>query len=150
MDWQARFESKFIEEPNTGCYLWTAGLFRDGYGQFYQDDEHPAVRAHRLSYEMNFGSIPDDLCVLHKCDTPVCVNPDHLFLGTREENQADMKVKGRAPRGIRSGAAKLTEAQVLAIRSETRIHKEIAVKYGVSRRNIGAIKANKTWSHLEG
>lgn len=101
-----RFYARVSPEPNSGCWLWAGGYFVSGYGSFH--DRHTAERrrwrAHRLSYVIHFGPIvPDELYVLHRCDTPGCVNPDHLFLGTQQDNIADCYSKGRArerPRGV--------------------------------------------------
>jgi len=90
-----RFEAKYEPEPTTGCWLWTAGRDRFGYGQFtFPGNQH--VLAHRASYMLFIGPIPDGMCVLHHCDTPPCVNPSHLWLGTNDQNMADMAMKGRA------------------------------------------------------
>lgn len=80
------------------CWLWTGGTYktRGGYGQFR------GMRAHRFSYLINIGEIVNDLYVLHKCDNVLCVNPDHLFLGTPQDNMTDKKQKGRATGGTKS------------------------------------------------
>ena len=111
-----RFESKYKVDESTGCWLWTAGKFRNGYGQF-RDGRN--FHSHRVSYELHVGPIPEGICVLHKCDTPGCVNPKHLFLGTVDDNNKDKASKGRAARlkGSRNPRSKLTEDEVSVIRS---------------------------------
>lgn len=100
-----RFENKFVPEPNSGCWLWTAFTTPKGYGQFW--DGICIWRAHRFSYKLYKGPIPKGLFVLHKCDVPECVNPDHLFTGTNAENVADMVSKGRQQKGPSHWKAKL-------------------------------------------
>lgn len=75
------------------CWTWTAARLPFGYGEFRLDGR--PVRAHRLAWEWEHGPIPPGLCVLHRCDRPECVRPSHLWLGTKAENTADMKAKGR-------------------------------------------------------
>lgn len=149
------------------CWAWAGVRFRDGYGQFFLNYEAPKVRAHRLSWEMANGPIPDGLQVLHRCDVRACCNPAHLFLGTHQENMADRNGKGRQargdrsawrtrpermPRGERSGNAKLTEAAVRAIRAEyTGRHgqlSQLATRFGVSRTAIRFALSGRSWQHV--
>lgn len=146
-----RFEAKYEKNPN-GCWLWTACRNTPGYGSF--KFEGHMWRAHRFSYELNVGSIPEGIHVLHKCDVPACVNPDHLFLGTHNDNMADKVKKNRQAKGMKNegeknGSAKLTPNKVLAIKSDTRFHRVIAADYGVSSVAISNIKSGKSWAHLE-
>lgn len=96
-----RFEEKYIPEPTTGCWLWNAFINPAGYGHFSTNlsGRWKNERAHRASYELFIGPIPDGMCVCHACDTPACVNPDHLFLGTRGDNNTDRGRKGRGRPG---------------------------------------------------
>lgn len=82
-----------------GCWTWLASKKHDGYGKRKHNGK--MTTAHRVSFEMEFGPIPDGLAVLHRCDNPPCVRPDHLFLGTQQENIADMVAKGRHSRGAK-------------------------------------------------
>lgn len=95
-----RFERMYIPEPNSGCWLWTGGGSR--YGVFTMSSRAKrsarSVPAHRLSHELFNGPIPRGLIVRHKCDTPFCVNPDHLEVGTQQDNMNDMVARGRSPR----------------------------------------------------
>ena len=86
-------------DPDSGCWLWQRGHNGMGYGQIgigsMRDNSRRGALAHRVSYEIFKGSIPNELFVLHKCDAPRCVNPDHLFPGTQADNMADKLAKGR-------------------------------------------------------
>ena len=104
------------------------------------------IRAHRASWAIHNGPIPDDLCVLHRCDNRACVNPEHLFLGTRKENMADMMAKGR---GVFRRNAKLKEHQVREIRSSSGPLREAARHYGVSRSLISKIRVCRLWKHVQ-
>jgi len=143
-----RFYEKVMPEPMSGCWLWMAGTNNHGYGKFQINRK--SRYAHRVSYELNVGPIPDGLRVLHKCDTPGCVNPAHLFPGTDADNVRDMMEKGRKAQtpGEDNGNAKLTENDVRDIRTKRMNQREFAEFYGVSRANISHIQLNKSWNHV--
>ncbi|HEU4345899.1 MAG TPA: HNH endonuclease signature motif containing protein [Candidatus Binatia bacterium] len=127
----------------------------DGYGIYHFLGK--AYRCHRLSWILEKGGIPEGMCVLHRCDVPLCVNPKHLFLGTRNDNNQDMVAKGRASRhGRRLGcgvhAKKLDAASVVKMVDQKRLGKlsqrEIARRAGVSDATFRAILKGKVWSHV--
>jgi hypothetical protein len=146
-----RFMTKV--EKSDGCWVWRASTdSRTGYGRF---GLHPGAApwlAHRVSYSLFVGPIPDGLWVLHHCDNPPCVRPDHLFVGTHGDNMADAAAKGRLATGEKNGQAKLTAEKVGAIRREyvsgSVSHRELAGRYGVGRSHIGAILRGERWGWL--
>lgn len=140
-----RFESKFRVTP--GCWIWEAHIDRGGYGGFKAPNNKTA---HRFSYRLYVGEIPDGLFVCHRCDNRRCVNPDHLFLGTTQENTADKVAKGRTARifGEKNKCSKLTNADVYEIRATLDSHEDAAKRFGVSASNICMIRSGKSWSHL--
>src|ERR1039457_5628606 len=101
-------------QKSESCWLWTASTFWDGYGQIGLDGKK--MRAHRLSYEINIGEIPEGLLVCHSCDNPRCVRPEHLFLGSQADNAQDMILKERSCRGTKNSQAKLSKEDVVKIR----------------------------------
>lgn len=133
-------------DHESGCWIWQRVIMHTGYGRTSIGRKNAA--AHRVSYQIFKGPITDGLLVCHTCDTRACVNPDHLFLGTVQDNSDDCVAKGRQIHGERINTAKLTEAQVRAIRSDTRMQKDIAAAYGVRRNQIAAIKQRKSWRHV--
>lgn len=88
-----RFEEKFIPEPMSGCWLWTAAALPLGYGKMYVGGK--LELAHRISYRLYKGPIPEGMLVRHRCDVVACVNPDHLETGTHQQNAGDMVERGR-------------------------------------------------------
>lgn len=148
--WSRFLEERVLLEPNTGCWLWTMAFDAHGYGRFNRRGR--MVKAHRCSYEMSVGPIPDGLFVCHRCDTPACVRPDHLFLGTPADNMHDMMSKGRHrtvdQRGENNGNRKLTEAEVREIRSCGGMLREVAARYGVTLATISAVRLRKVWKDV--
>lgn len=147
-----KLEEKAIPEPNSGCLLWTGAISGKGYGGLSYRGRQ--LRAHRAAYEVAHGPIPKGMLVCHKCDVRLCVNPDHLFLGSDAENVRDMHAKGRArpagAKGEKHGKAKLTSPEVMAIRADRRAHSTIARIYGITRSYVSNLKRGVNWTHLGG
>lgn len=132
------------------CWEWTGGKHRGLYGVLSVNGRQQ--RAHRFSYELHVGPIPDGLYVCHACDNPGCVNPAHLWLGTNEQNTADKTAKGRQARvrGIANPSAKLTADQVRAIRSDkSHSRRELAAMYGLHYMTIGRILRRESYSEIQ-
>lgn len=148
---EERFFSKVDSTEAEACHRWTACTTLDGYGLFYIDGG--LTTAHRVSYGISNGPIPEGMVVRHcnQCTTRGCVNPDHLSVGTQADNMRDRDLAGRTPRGESSGVSKLKEADVkeirlLAAQGETRA--STAEAYNVSSATISAIVKRKTWKHI--
>lgn len=139
------------------CWVWSASLLKDGYGSFgmvVPGKRHRVSQgAHRVSWLLANGSIPKGMSVLHRCDVPRCVRPDHLFLGTQKDNVHDSMLKKR--RASKAGSlhhmAKLKESDVVCIKREAengKSHSEIALQYGVNRTAITRILNGTRWPHM--
>jgi len=143
-----RLEQYTSIDHASGCHLWI-GPKREGYGRLKIQGK--MIGVHRLVYSMSKGEIPSGMLVCHSCDTPACVNPEHLFLGSDKDNSDDKVSKGRQARcpGELNGRAKLTAEQVLRIRNDNRLLKEIAADYGVTLSVISHIKTRRSWKHIQ-
>jgi hypothetical protein len=137
---------------NTGCWEWI-GAFKDGrYGQFCLNGKKD--RAHRQSWRMVHGEIPAGMCVLHSCDNPSCVNPDHLFLGTKLDNATDMVSKGRSARGESASKTKLTEDQARFIKdnyirgSRSMGAPSLGKMFGITHQAVQSIVNGQSWKYL--
>lgn|SRR5574343_130097 len=152
---KARFWARVDVRGPDNCWLWNRngnlkeyGVFGIGAAQYF---------AHRVSMALD-GRDPLDLCACHRCDTPLCVNPAHLFAGTRTDNAADMTNKGRRPRGeamARSKrgelnpSARLTADDVRAIRNDPRELMAVASEYGISFQHVSDIRLRHKWRHVD-
>jgi hypothetical protein len=149
LDWRRATPQKFLQlfERGDGCWEWRGSLNEHGYGRFGY-----GVLAHRYAWELMVGPIPRGLGVLHRCDNPRCIRPDHCFLGDQKANMQDMRSKGRSTRGERSSSALLSESDVIDIRTLRTMYRAglgvLASAYGVHRRTIDAITGRKTWMHV--
>lgn len=145
-----RFDRFVSPEPNTGCWLWTGSVDHRGYGWLRVDGA--ATKAHRWIFAATNGPIPEGMFVCHRCDTPACVNPVHLFLGSSAANVADMISKHRQAVGIRLPQHKMTEADVVEAR---RLHaaggvsaRSLARRFGITHMPMQSLLNGKTWKHL--
>lgn len=149
---EERFWSKVDKTPS-GCWVWLSTKNEQGYGRFairVAPYKQRWYSAHRLVWEWEHGAEPE-LCVLHRCDNPSCVNPAHLFLGTHKDNAADRDRKGRrrAPKGSLNGRAKLTENDVFDIRRRRGSDPVyVAGLYGVGPDQVRRIWSGDSWAHL--
>lgn len=137
------FEKCYEVDSKTGCWMWTGSVDHGGYGVSF-----PNGRAHRESYERHIGPIPAGMVICHRCDTPRCVNPSHLFAGTSAENTADSVAKGRNAKGTRTACAKLKESDIPLIRNDKRTTTELGRIYGVTPRIISLVKRRLAWRHV--
>ncbi len=153
-----RFQ-KYLSEPTaTGCILWTGGVNNNGYGGIGEGGKsRKQLLVHRVAYRFSFGPIPDGLEVCHNCpggDNPRCVNPAHLWLGTHAENMADRVAKGTSFKGEANHLAKLSNADVLQIRSRRAnekprpTYRQMSEEYGVAESLICRIVKGQIWKHL--
>jgi hypothetical protein len=142
-----RFMSFVMPEPNSGCWLWMGALSQKGYARFGIGPSKTRD-AHIFSYKEFCGTIHPGQEVCHRCDIRSCVNPDHLFAATHLQNIADAVAKGRMARGERIGSARLTTADVIAIRASSETAREAGARYGVGRYTIHCIRERRTWKHV--
>ena len=147
-----RFWSKVRKTDE--CWVWTASKDREGYGEIARPGKSAGMLgAHRVSWEIHFGPVPEDMDVLHTCDNPPCVRPDHLYLGTHADNMRDMALRGRARAGPQAGEdnpmSKLTWEMVGGIRERYATgaftQKELGIEFLVSRQAIGRIVNGRGW-----
>lgn len=147
-----RFWSKIAKLDN-GCWFWKGKVSNSGYGRLALEGGRGAaeVQAHRFSWELKNGPMPRELYACHKCDNRWCVNPDHIFPGTPLDNQQDMARKGRSQRGERHFFAKLTERDVINIRTRAAAGEKqtiLAAEYGLTKQTLNEIVLKKTWAWL--
>lgn len=143
---EVRFTRQYIPEPMSGCFLWMGSVDGRGYGSI-KDSQRVTRRASRVSWQLTHGPIPKGMCVCHRCDNPLCVNPDHLFIGSNADNTRDMLQKGRA-HDRRGNNAKLTPEQVQAVRLSSETPTKLAERYSISTSTVWLVKTKRRWAHI--
>jgi hypothetical protein len=136
----------------TGCIEWSDYRNKKGYGVIHVGGTKGSVKlAHRVSYERSIGPIPEGMQVLHRCDNPPCINPNHFFLGNNNDNVQDSVRKGRrrGAVGEKNAACRLTPEQVLKIRADKRLRPVIAAEYNISVHLVAKIRCGGVWKHLK-
>lgn len=145
---EERFQLKYVTGLSpSDCWTWLGAKTKHGYGVIRSSGE--LLYAHRISYEKHKGPIPDGLFVCHKCHNPGCLNPDHLYAGTSQENQLDRRKDGTSNTGERHGQSKLTEDQVREILTSDLRKCELVKKFNVSFELIGRIRRRDLWKHVD-
>lgn len=157
---KVRFWSKVEKKDDSECWIWKGVPDNGGYGNLWV--KRRPILAHRISYFLAHGELLKELCVLHDCDTPLCVNPSHLHLGTKGENNAERKARGRGAVGsmVRGGSpgGRLTDEKVIQIRAEFEIYQAslsehrkcvlLGEKYGVTPASIYCVIRGLSWKHI--
>jgi len=154
IEWTDELIKRFWNYVNktSDCWLWKAGCFSNGYGQFRVGKKK--VKAHRFAYELVYGKVLPEICVCHTCDNRKCVNPKHLFLATDKGNAQDRETKKRHPHldgydksGEKNPAAKLTKADVFMIRNlkGRQSYAVIANRFNISKSQVGNIMRGESW-----
>jgi len=146
-DEDARFVAMVGPTNENGCQTWRGTVSRHGYGQIKLNGR--LVFAHRHAYERVHGIIPSGLMVCHICDVRLCVNTNHHFLGSGDDNNKDAARKNRVAFGERAWAAKLTDEIVRAIRASSLTVTESALTYGVSQTTVQRVRSGKTWRRVQ-
>jgi len=140
------FKKKLSPIKDNGCIEWIGTFWHTGYGRFNFKDK--SWKAHRLSWIFSGRELADNECLLHICDNRKCVNPEHLFTGTRAENNKDKTKKNRQAKGESIGHNKLTRDDVLEIRNSCEDSNILATKYNISSGHINKVRGERVWTHV--
>ena len=146
---EERFWPKGSVGNDGNCWIWNGPVNGNGYGGLTVSGK--VIQVHRISWQLHYGDIPAGMCVCHKCDNPLCVNPKHLFIGTPKDNSRDMTVKGRSSYGRKNGRAILSPDDILKIRERYLSGErpiDLSREYGVTSTNIIRIGKRKLWKYI--
>ena len=143
-----KIEMNSVKVPESGCWIWIGMMSRYGYGRLTLGAK-TNHSAHRTSYELKHGPIPNGMLALHHCDVKCCVNPDHIFIGTQQDNMTDKVMKNRQARGEHHGMSRLTEDQAKEIKFSNQKTSDLAKKFNCSAVMIRQIRGGLYWRHLE-
>ncbi len=154
-------------DKTSECWLWTAGVDKDGYGRIWVNAERRAVHANIIAWELTNGPVPDGLCVCHRCDNPRCVKPTHLFLGTIADNTEDARIKGRLATSDRNGMRVHPEStlrgeanpnsklrtcdvkEIFRLYNTGKVRQvDLAKQFGVTQTAISGILLGRGWKHV--
>jgi hypothetical protein len=144
----ARFWSRIEVRKQSQCWPWRYGTNESGYGEFRCEGGEDRGAAHRIAYTITKGDIPAGLIVRHSCDNPLCCNPDHLEIGTHQDNVADRVSRNRSAIGEDNGRAKLSEEDVRRIRRSPLSNETLARTFKVDPSTIKAVRTGDTWKHV--
>jgi hypothetical protein len=148
---EERFWIKVKKAGPDDCWFWQTSCDSSGYGQISDGVRRNKI-AHRVSWELEYGPIPEGLSMLHKCDVPTCCNPNHLFLGTTQDNMTDKVSKGREAKGSQHGKSKLIAEDIRKIRARyaggKTTYRELGELFGVSISAIAKVTDRRTWKHV--
>lgn len=150
--------NKYLDKSSgpDGCWIWTGSASSKnynnggGYGQISirENGKLKNIKTHRLSYEIEYGKIPENKFVLHSCDNTRCCNPKHLFIGNNQDNVNDMVNKNRNIKGETHPMHKISENDVIFIRASKEKTKYLSEKYGIAKCTIRRIRSKKLWRHI--
>lgn len=147
MSLEQYLDDRSIYEPNTGCKLWLGGVTTKGYAKAWHKGKTAIGSRLALQNKLGRPLLAEEMA-LHKCDQPCCIEETHLFIGDHASNAADKVAKGRQDRGENHNMNKLTEAQVLAIRADTRGGPTIGKEYGITNQAVWYIRTRRNWRHV--
>lgn len=152
LQWEVRFRKKYVVDAVSGCWNWTGATAGKGYGFIKIPKTRKQEYAHRLSWMIHRGEIPDGKYVLHRCDNPACVNPAHLFIGDAKENSWDMRAKQRHLYGEKNGSHVLMAKDVKEIKKMLAYgvsQARVAKLFGVCQMTVSRIHRGERWAHVK-